>query len=72
MAQFAPNTATLVANIDPARVEASSSGAPVIGDVVQLDQGTKDENGMPMSLVYCRDADGSMRWSAMVYDHEIE
>ncbi len=72
MTQLEPKGATLVANIDPARVEASSPNAPTIGDVVQLDQGTEDENGRPMSLVYCRNADGSVRWSALVYDHEIE
>jgi hypothetical protein len=71
MAPLAPDNATLVANIDPARIEASSPNAPEIGDVVQLDQGTEDENGRPMSLVYCRNADGSVRWSAVVYDHEI-
>ena len=72
MTQLAPNNARLVANIDASRVEPSSVNAPMLGDVVQLDQGTEDENGMPMSLVYCRNPDGSERWSALVYDHEIE
>jgi hypothetical protein len=72
MAQLAPNNARLIAIIDASRVEPSSPNAPVIGDVVQLDQGTEDEKGMPMSLVYCRNPDGSQRWSAFVYDHEIE
>jgi len=66
------NMARLVANIDPGRVEPSSSVAPAVGDVVQLDQGTQDEDGRPMSLVYCRNPDGSLRWGALVYDHEIE
>ena len=72
MPQLAPRMARLVANIDASRVEPSSPDAPGIGDVVQLDQGTEDDNGMPMSLVYCRNPDGSIRWSALVYDHEIE
>jgi len=72
MAQLEPNNARLVAAIDSSRVEPSSPNAPVVGDVVQLDQGTEDENGKPMSLVYCRNPDGSQRWSALVYDHEIE
>ena len=72
MGQLAPNNARLVANIDASRVEPSSPNAPVIGDVVPLDQGTEDENGKPMSLVYCRNPDGSKRWSALVYDDEIE
>ena len=71
MAHPASNTARLVADIDPSRVEPSSPDAPRIGDVVQLDQGTEDTNGTPMSLVYCRNADGSLRWGALVYDHEI-
>jgi hypothetical protein len=72
MGQLVPNNARLVANIDPSRVEPSSPNVPVIGDVVLIDQGTADDNGMPMSLVYCRNPDGSTRWSALVYDHEIE
>ena len=72
MTQLAPNNARLVAHIDASRVEPSSPNAPMIGDTVQLDQGTEDENGTPMSLVYCRNPDGSARWSALVYDHEIE
>jgi len=72
MAHLAPNKARLVAYIAPSRVQSSSTKSPVIGDVVELDQGTEDERGMPMSLVYCRNADGSERWSALVYDHEIE
>jgi len=72
MAQLAPNNARLVTNIDASRVEPSSANTPVIGDLVQLDQGTEDENGRPMSLVYCRNPDGSARWSALVYDDEIE
>lgn len=72
MTQLAPNNARLVANIEASRVEPSSPNVPVIGDVVQLDQGTEDENGIPMSLVYCRNPDGSERWSALVYNHEIE
>jgi hypothetical protein len=72
MAQPAPNKARLVANIDSSRVEPSSSNMPMIGDVVQLDQGSVDENGAPMSLVYCWNPDGSIRWGALVYDYEIE
>jgi hypothetical protein len=44
---------------------------PVIGDIVELDQATEDEKGQPMSLVYCRNPDGSTRWGALVYDYEI-
>jgi len=72
MTQLAPNNARLVANIDASRVQPSSVNAPMIGDVVQIDQGTEDGNGRPMSLVYCRNPDGSERWSALVYDHEMK
>ncbi len=72
MAQPVPKEVRLVLNIDPTRVEPSSSDMPMIGDVAQLDQGTEDENGTPMSLVYCWNPDGSIRWGALVYDHEIQ
>lgn len=62
----------LVANVDASRVDRSSPNAPVVGDVVQLDQGTEDDDGTPISLVYCRNPDGSERWRALVYGHEIE
>jgi len=71
-AELKPNEARLVANIDPSRSEPRGSSAPAIGDVVQLDQGTVDEYGVPMSLVYCWNPDGSIRWGALVYDNEIE
>ena len=67
-----PGRAKLVANIDPSRLEARSPAMPVIGDIVELDQATEDEKGQPMSLVYCRNPDGSTRWGALVYDYEIE
>jgi hypothetical protein len=44
----------------------------MIGDILQVDQGTEDENGAPMCLVYCRNLDGSTRWSTLVYEYEIE
>ncbi len=71
MAHPPSNTARPVVDIDPSRVEPSSADVPRIGDVVQLDQGTEDANGTPMSLVYCLNPDGSLRWGALVYDHEI-
>ena len=67
-----PSYARLIAIIDPSRLEPSSPNAPTLGDIVELDQGTEDENGTPMSLVYCRNPDGSTRWGALVYDYEIE
>ena len=62
----------LIATIDPSRVEPLSPNVPTIGDVVHLDQGTEDEDGTPMSLVYCLNPDGTKRWGALVYDYEIE
>ena len=67
-----PGKAKLIAIIDPSRLESSSSNVPAIGDIVEIDQGTEDESGAPMSLVYCCNPDGSTRWSALVYDYEIE
>lgn len=67
-----PSKAKLIAMIDPSRLEPSSPEVPAIGDIVELDQGTEDENGTPMSLVYCRNPDGGTRWGALVYDYEIE
>jgi hypothetical protein len=67
-----PGRAKLIADIDPSRVEARSLDVPAIGDIVELDQGAEDENGLPMSLVYCRNPDGSTRWDALVYDYEFK
>jgi hypothetical protein len=72
MAQPPADRARVIANIDPSRVEPRSSRAPMVGDIVVLDQGTTGPNGEPMGLVYCMNPDGSVRWGALVFDSEIE
>jgi hypothetical protein len=52
-----PGKAKLIAIIDPSRLESSSSNVPAIGAIVEIDQGTEDESGAPMSLVYCCNPD---------------
>ncbi|QDE38424.1 hypothetical protein FIV34_04015 [Luteibacter pinisoli] len=70
-----PIKARLIAEIPVERVDfASGEGAawPVIGDIVELDQGFTGPNGQPMGMVVCFNDDRSVRWAADVLDSEIE
>ena len=56
---------------DRYRVLSGNSMSPMIGDVVNLDQGYTSDDGQPMVLVYCLHGDGSYRYEAEVYEVEL-
>jgi hypothetical protein len=46
--------------------------SPVVGDIVQLDQGITFPDSKSGGIVYCLDQDGRIKWGADVYGSEIE
>jgi hypothetical protein len=65
----------LIANVDPARVDlprGDGVSLPQIGELVQVDQGLAGPEGAQMYMVYCRNPDGSTRWTADIFDSELE
>jgi phage protein D len=53
-------------------VQEGDASMPSAGDIVELDQGFTGADGKPMGIVVCRSEDGIFRWSAEVFDTEIE
>ena len=66
--------ARLIAEIPHDRVHDScgDGSTPIVGDIVELDQGFTFPDGRPGGMVYCMRSDGHIRWGADVYDSEIE
>jgi hypothetical protein len=66
--------ARLIAPLPPERFEAvgGSGNAPIVGDIVELDQGFTFPDGRQGGMVYCVATDGAIIWTADVYDSEIE
>jgi len=56
--------------IDPAQWDGTS--LPRIGDIVELDQAFTGDDGEPMVMAYCHDADGRLLWYADLYEAELE
>lgn len=75
MPQTPSPNAKLIANVDPSRVDlAGGDGVslPQIGDLVCVDQGLAGPRGAQMYMVYCDNPDGSTKWTADVYEWELE
>jgi hypothetical protein len=66
--------ARLIALVPPQRVHdfCGDGSSPMIGDIVELDQGFTFPDGKLGGMVYCMAPDGSVKWGADVYDSEIE
>jgi hypothetical protein len=70
-----PPKARLIAEIPVDRVDLIAGDGvsrPVVGDIVELEQGFTGPNGEPMGIVICFNDDRSVRWVADVMDSEIE
>ena len=52
-------------------VEGKGGRAPVVGDVLELDQAFTGYDGLPMVLAYCRGKNGAYIYSAEVYESEL-
>lgn len=65
--------ARLLSEIPPDRILDGGDGSrPTVGDVVFLYQGFTFPNGRSGGSVWCESLDGREKWSADVYDSEIE
>ncbi len=65
--------AQLQAELPPKRyaLDNADGRAPIVGDILELDQGFTGNDGLPMVLAYCRDKNGSYIYSAEVYESEL-
>ena len=68
-----PKRAHLISEIPPDRytIERPHGRAPVIGDVLELDQGYTGQDGLPTVLAYCKGDDGIYVYGAEVYESEL-
>ncbi|MEO1543371.1 MAG: hypothetical protein AAFR75_05045 [Pseudomonadota bacterium] len=53
------------------RVKASQGRTPIVGDVIQLDQGFTSADGVPMVLGYCTTDSGELLYEAEIYESEL-
>ncbi len=67
-------TARLIAipSADRIDLELGDGSRPVLGDIVELDQGFTFPDGRAGGIVFCMSSSGKIRWCADLYDTEIE
>lgn len=67
-------TAKLIAipSIDRVDFEDGGGSGPALGDIVELDHGFTFPDGRPGGIVVCKNPEGKIKWSADLYDSEIE
>jgi len=66
-----PPLAPLISEIPPSRFTSTDGTEPMIGDVVQLDQGFTFPDGEPGCLVHFVRKDGQLGYEAIAYESEI-
>jgi len=72
MASDGPVLARVIREIPGSRInDGEGSRLPRIGDIVELDQAFTGDDGEPMVMAYCHDADGRLLWSADLYEAEL-
>ncbi|WP_125931882.1 hypothetical protein [Thiosocius teredinicola] len=52
-------------------IAGANGRAPIVGDILELDQGFTSEDGLTMVLAYCRGRNESFIYSAEVYESEL-
>ena len=70
-----PPNARLTSEIEATRCDLAGGDGeslPVVGDLIFVDQAFTGPSGMNEYLVYCQNADGSVRWTADLFDTEFE